>query len=356
MDKIICNYPWTHFEANNPNGDVTICCDNNCVLGNVNEQSIMDIWNGEKYQKIRSNMLNEGAYKVCSPNCAVLKGFKSYQNLDWFSNLPADSPVFYNAFLNEKEISEHKLILKSLPRWIRFAYSYICNLDCYHCYQREIRQKNEKLPQNFINQVYDLAEILQVLFYFGGEPFAYKPTIELLTKYTNPYCQNFFVTNATLLNDKIFNILKSIKIGFLSVSVDAAEKETYEKLRKKAKWERLIRNIRILSVMKKQKPFMFTLSMTVNSKNFNQLESFVDLAVSLDAQPIISMVNNYKNSNNFQNEYLSFNKNDYEQLLVQIDNSIEKVKKAAYKDAEILLFHLKNKVITYKNSLLAQPI
>ena len=356
MSKLICDYPWTHFEVNNPNGDVTMCCDNSCVLGNINEQSILDIWNGEKYQAIRKKMLQEGAHKVCSPNCTVLKGCKSYQKLDWFADIPADSPVFYNAFLNEKEISENKLILKSLPRWMRFAYSYICNLDCYHCYQKELRQKNEKLPQNFINQVYSLSEVLQVLFFFGGEPFAYKPTIEILSKYTNPYCRNFFVTNATLLNDKIFDILESIQIGFISVSVDAAEKETYEKLRKGAKWDKVINNIKKLSSIKKHKPFMFTLAMTVNSKNFNQLEKFVDLAVSLDAQPVISLVNNYKQSDYFQNEYLSFSQNDYDQLLTQIDISLQKVRQASYKDAEILLAHLKNRIINSKDNLVTQTI
>ena len=36
--KKVCYNPWTHFEVNNPNGDVTMCCVNPIVLGNVNEQ------------------------------------------------------------------------------------------------------------------------------------------------------------------------------------------------------------------------------------------------------------------------------------------------------------------------------
>ena len=48
MEKFICKHPWSHFEINNPNGDVTMCCNNNTVLGNVNQNTVMDIWNGEK--------------------------------------------------------------------------------------------------------------------------------------------------------------------------------------------------------------------------------------------------------------------------------------------------------------------
>ena len=47
------------------NGDVILCCDdfsNKMILGNVNESSIKEIWNSEKYQKIRE-MLYNGEYE-----------------------------------------------------------------------------------------------------------------------------------------------------------------------------------------------------------------------------------------------------------------------------------------------------
>jgi MoaA/NifB/PqqE/SkfB family radical SAM enzyme len=70
--KKICYNPWTHFEVNNPNGDVTMCCDVPTVLGNVNEQSIEEIWNGEKYQKLRRMMFEQGAEKMCGPDCLLI--------------------------------------------------------------------------------------------------------------------------------------------------------------------------------------------------------------------------------------------------------------------------------------------
>ncbi len=41
--KLLCDYPFTHFEVNNPNGDVTFCCNHNMVLGNVNNNSVEEI-------------------------------------------------------------------------------------------------------------------------------------------------------------------------------------------------------------------------------------------------------------------------------------------------------------------------
>ena len=61
MKKFVCKHPWSHFEVNNPNGDVTMCCNNNTVLGNVNKNSIEEIWNGKGFLESRERMRDEGA-------------------------------------------------------------------------------------------------------------------------------------------------------------------------------------------------------------------------------------------------------------------------------------------------------
>jgi radical SAM protein with 4Fe4S-binding SPASM domain len=41
------------------NGDVVACCrdlEHQTVLGNLFEQELMDVWNGEKYQALRSDL------------------------------------------------------------------------------------------------------------------------------------------------------------------------------------------------------------------------------------------------------------------------------------------------------------
>ena len=135
MKKFVCKHPWSHFEVNNPNGNVTMCCNNDIVMGNVNKDSISEIWNGDAFQKNRARMRDEGAYAMCPHTCPVLQGGKKYEDLDWYSELSEDSPQKSNAELNEKEYNSGAIALESMPRWLRFTYSYACNLDCYHCYQ-----------------------------------------------------------------------------------------------------------------------------------------------------------------------------------------------------------------------------
>lgn len=48
-----CGYPWTQTVIRS-NGDVVSCCQRHHVMGNINNNSFMDIWNGAKYQQLRS--------------------------------------------------------------------------------------------------------------------------------------------------------------------------------------------------------------------------------------------------------------------------------------------------------------
>ena len=65
----VCHWPWDVMVILQ-DGSVTACCmdfDGKIILGKVNEQSIYDIWNGEKYRKIRENFkkLNYRDYEPC---------------------------------------------------------------------------------------------------------------------------------------------------------------------------------------------------------------------------------------------------------------------------------------------------
>lgn len=177
--NLLCDCPFTHFEVNNPNGDVTVCSNHSMVLGNVNEHSIEEIWNGELYRKIRKKFLDGRMFEICSPKCPVLKGWKDFEKLDWYRELPNESFAYKNAFLNEKEIMEGKIELKSNPRYLRFSTSYACNLKCYHCFQREDRKSGLILPDTFFKDAKKVLEYTQTVFFYGGEPLIEKRNLDI---------------------------------------------------------------------------------------------------------------------------------------------------------------------------------
>jgi MoaA/NifB/PqqE/SkfB family radical SAM enzyme len=344
LNKFICKHPWTHFEVNNPNGDVTMCCNNDTVLGNVNDDSIADIWNGDKFSRIRKRMVEEGAHAFCPHTCPVLQGGKKYENLDWYKDLDRDGPIRENAEKNEKEYDEQKTVLDTKPRWVRFTYSYACNLDCYHCYQREDATQRLKLSTDFMDQLPEYVETAQIVYPFGGEPFFFSPVIDFLSDHnTNTETRFLLITNATLLTDKVFEILERLPISTMAASLDAATAASFDALRvrgRNASWDQVVVNLERIAELRTRKDFEFTVSMTLNSVNALEIEDFVDLAIGLDAEPLIMLVANPYETTDFQRKFLLFTPPQFEEMEAQISRSLDKVRAKSLPDAEIYLEQL----------------
>jgi len=75
LDKIIirsCHYPFINFNIL-CNGDVILCCNDynhKLILGNLNHSSIKEIWNNEKFQKIRKLVFDGKLNKISTcANC-----------------------------------------------------------------------------------------------------------------------------------------------------------------------------------------------------------------------------------------------------------------------------------------------
>ncbi len=344
MKKFICKHPWTHFEVNNPNGDVTMCCNNDTVLGNVNDDTIADVWNGDKFSRIRKRMVEEGAHAFCPHTCPVLQGGKKYENLDWYEDLDRDGPIRENAEKNEQEYADHKTVLETKPRWVRFTYSYACNLDCYHCYQREDATQRLKLSTDFMDQLPEYVETAQIVYPFGGEPFFFSPVIDFLASHnTNTETRFLLITNATLLTDKVFDILERLPISTMAASLDAANAASFDALRvrgRNANWDQVVTNLGRIADLRTRKDFEFTVSMTLNSVNALEIEDFVDLALGFDAEPLIMLVANPYETTDFQRKFLLFTPPQFDEMEAQISRSLAKVRKKSLPDAEIYLEQL----------------
>ena len=63
-EHTVCAYPWQQMNID-LTGEVVPCCfwtgygNSGKPLGNTNEQTIEEIWNGEKYQALRRDLVNE---------------------------------------------------------------------------------------------------------------------------------------------------------------------------------------------------------------------------------------------------------------------------------------------------------
>jgi len=95
-------------------------------------------------------------------------------------------------------------------------------------------------------------------------------------------------TNGTLIGKHIDEIAKS-GLSLLSVSIDAANKETYEKIRKSSDFQKIIDSIkgliRLRGRQKKQHPYVRT-HFVIQKENFPQIEEFIKLNYSLSVDAI----------------------------------------------------------------------
>ena len=69
-----CIAPWLITEIM-PNGDVATCRDfSDYITGNIARDSILQLWNNERYKLFRTTLRDEGLFPICS-RCCGLMGF-----------------------------------------------------------------------------------------------------------------------------------------------------------------------------------------------------------------------------------------------------------------------------------------
>lgn len=70
-----CVSPWRHLFVN-ANGDVSVCCELNRAFGNMHTDNFIDIWNSEKINEFRNDMIL-GNYNSHCLNCCLPWGLTS---------------------------------------------------------------------------------------------------------------------------------------------------------------------------------------------------------------------------------------------------------------------------------------
>jgi MoaA/NifB/PqqE/SkfB family radical SAM enzyme len=192
--KTFCILPWIHFYAN-PDGNVLPCCigDHRLPLGNVQKNSITEIWNSDPYKEMRLNMLAGNRCKECT-SCyqsedAEVNSFRQSVNKDYAE--------FFN-FADETN-SDGSLDTMKL-KYLDIRWSNICNFKCRSCsstYSSSWATEDNKQGQN-----------KSVFIFAGGN------TNDLLYEQIKPYISEvkeiYFAGGEPLLMDKHYDILKHL--------------------------------------------------------------------------------------------------------------------------------------------------
>jgi radical SAM protein with 4Fe4S-binding SPASM domain len=292
-----CHIPWQQMVIDST-GYVAPCCywsavDNkNDAIGNINEQSLDEIWNGEGYQKLRAGMANGDLEAAGCANCYAVKqgmGLAFEYDADceaeqaaWngVEDKPSGlTPYAENIRILKQEIAAGATVLQAKPTIVSFTPSHRCNIRCTHCYQESTRTI-EISRQRADQEVVALAPYLVRLVAGGGEPFLLPIWNKFLNNFDllqNPYLDFSTSTNATIVSDKIAEGLGRFKKLTINVSLDGTG-EAYERVRVGANFVKVRDNIRRLKVIvasARNTQSAVGVSMCVMKSNILDLPNFV---------------------------------------------------------------------------------
>lgn len=261
----ICAVPWMHLNLE-PNGKVIPCCltsTYNYFAGNLNTESIEEIWNSENMKTLRKEMMEGREPKICS-TC-----------FDRERVTGESGRVFHNR--------EFKEVIKIIPeitkpdgtctemklRYWDFRFSNLCNMKCRSCgprYSSAWVPDAKKLGHIlFQDKVWNIESVdnktnfdfleeqvhhVQKIYFAGGEPLLMPEhwhTLDLLVKHKRFDVKVSYNTNCSVLSYGKKNVLDYWKLweyGKLEVwpSIDEIG-ERAELIRSGTVWKKVEENL-----------------------------------------------------------------------------------------------------------------
>ena len=232
--SLLCHAPFSNMYFNTE-GHVAMCWKTFHKHETYSEdKSIMDIWKGENFEKIRAGI------KSCNLDFGCQECKKHLLEGNYVNVL---SKAYDNDHLHPV-----------YPTIMEFELSNRCNLGCTMCngnLSSTIRKDREKLPplpspygQKFVEELNEFIPYLKEARFNGGEPFLIKQYYDIWDNIAelNPKLKMVIATNGTVLTSKIKEYMEKSNFHF-NISMDGFSPETYESIRINGNFEKLMENL-----------------------------------------------------------------------------------------------------------------
>jgi radical SAM protein with 4Fe4S-binding SPASM domain len=221
----VCPLLWSHLEIRHT-GDVYPCCVNSTPVGNVNENSLVEIFNNNQMDLLRKQMSTGGRPDSCD-HCWRLEKQGLSSNRQWHTGKGAHD--FYSRWYDDIKI--RSLDLKP---------SNTCNFKCRTCNPNnssliaaETKQFSaipveverwDGYREYTWQELDNLLPTIENLDFFGGEPFLLKelPTF-IQTAVDTDNCDHVrlhFNTNGSIFPNDIIDNIQKFKEVDIAISID----------------------------------------------------------------------------------------------------------------------------------------
>lgn len=229
-------------------GGIKFCCSGAQPIGNINENSLNDIYSSPKHKQLFKTIVEDGEPDdIFCQNChSVEQGDPTVSQRYTFNT--------YHKIKNETQ---------SLS-WVDFRWTNQCNLSCRHCDTHfssewskirghKIKNANRNYHETIFEEVEKNIDTIKCVNVLGGEPFLQKQNLRLLDIVSqNKNADIVFFTNLAikLENNLIFEKLLTMDNNIqLMISIDCIE-DQFEYVRAGADWNIVLENLELLKSTK----------------------------------------------------------------------------------------------------------
>ncbi len=198
-------------------------------------------------------------------------------------------------------LSNLSISLPSSYAWNHPIYVFLevtnrCNLACTMCGRTHDPRYGQ--PGHSGDLSLEMVKKLNKIFPFAeyviptgvGEPFMNRDLVSMIRYLKERGSQVSITSNGTLLSPAHAEGIVDAGLDKIVFSVDAATRETYEKFRRNARFENVVRNIRRLSecrAARKSSVPVIELELVAMRDNFSELPQWAEMAAELQCQGLI---------------------------------------------------------------------
>lgn len=320
----ICLQPFANVDIHSHGG--VRCCSESWMraeIGNINQSSLNEIWNGEIIKKIRASIL-DGSYSYCDwHQCPFYSNDEHYL----FTRSELENPSALDSVRRERvlkhknwiqAISSNETTVNIHPANYNFAYDESCNLACPSCRTHTIGyvkgaeyEQRKKIQDEVLTYIESAGfdNVGRINVSGSGEPFSSKVFKEFLFEFDGKNRANLDIniqSNGVLLNPKAWERMHKIhgNINEVLISIDACTRATYDIVRVNGDFDELLTNLEFMSSLYKEgKIRRFMLAFVVQHLNYREMRGAIEIGKRLGVERIVF---------NLLNDWETWTKEQYE--------------------------------------------
>ena len=268
------------------NGDVRMCgCGDwmTITIGNLTQNTLKEILSSYLAQKIRQSII-DGSYVYCNEKlCGVIIN----NGLNSIDTVPFNIKTLF-----------HDASTFEMPHHISFQGDETCNLSCPSCRTSVKKTPQEKLQEqqhigkliaeNLFSKPSDQKIKLEVSG--AGEVFASPLLLNFINSIDPTNFPNLELDIGTngLLCEQNWHRIKSMQsyVKKITVSIDASQADTYEKIRRGGQWKDIQKAMQFLQNKKRNQGIALHTRMIVQQQNYQEIEPFYQMCQQFDVDVV----------------------------------------------------------------------